>query len=253
MIKRYDHEGWDKPQLLRIILNRRQEQDKCTLKFANDMYRLGEKADLKEDFIIQTIISNLRNENQLHYELHIQNEFTLKKLFDLINKIEKKTDHIKKAERFAKMKKSQTPELKALFKVFPKNYNIKDTLKQNTIFLNEILKSLESLENKINFTSNKENTDMFDIVKFLIKLNGKDVIATIDTGAKVTVISEDLANELDIPIRIKNKKKIAMADNSCTISDGTISNLPIYVKCKIYCCEAIVLKNAAQELLIGTF
>lgn len=44
---------------------------------------------MEENFIIQTIISNIKSENKILYNLHIKNDYTLKSLTGLVEIIEK--------------------------------------------------------------------------------------------------------------------------------------------------------------------
>lgn len=78
------------------------------------------------------------------------------------------------------------------------------------------------------------------------------VEAVVDTGANFSVISEKLANDLQLLINITKNTTITVANNESTNTVGKVQVLPIIINNISYTGEAVVLKHTAQELLIGT-
>lgn len=77
--------------------------------------------------------------------------------------------------------------------------------------------------------------------------------AVIDTGANFSIINKKIAETLNLPICIENKEKLVLANNFSISSDGNCKNIPIKLgDDKIYFCDAIVLEETAQKLLLGT-
>ena len=288
MDKRFGETKADKPEIYRQFLNKLQKDDEDTLSFVEDMIRLGERTELDEKMITQTIIGNMR-ENKILYRLHIKNEYTYDNLRNLINIIEdeKKVDpfeykneenkvlelqkelenlslmvkqqnsprpymnvrcnncdkagHLQKNCRFnsnnsnnAKIHEEKpnrsnkiikrieslmnielngsvkeftekittpTENLKLLLKGTPENFCIRKTLERNQLIAIEVVKSLTKKD--VNRVHNQD--DNSDIVRCEIKINGQVFESVIDSGANNSVISEETAKKLNLPICFKNK------------------------------------------------
>lgn len=71
------------------------------------------------------------------------------------------------------------------------------------------------------------------------------------TGANYSVVSQNLVEELNLPIYINNKHNITVADNTTKSTTGTCKHLLITLNDKTYECEAIVLAQASHDLLLG--
>lgn len=66
----------------------------------------------------------------------------------------------------------------------------------------------------------KDDFSQFDIIKSVINVGKKEILATIDTGSNFTVISSDLALKLNIPKYKNDKQLLKMASNVNDFSDG---------------------------------
>ncbi|KAM0685174.1 hypothetical protein COBT_003617, partial [Conglomerata obtusa] len=348
MEARFGEPVLDKPGLYRKILSRFQKEDENTKNFCQELYKLAEKAGMEEDLIVQTIIANMKEKNRILYRLHVNEDFTYKKLLKLIdiiefdheninynsrentndekdqiaeivdkldmltltiknnqNKIKKHTrvqvkctkcnrnghssydcysnhSHIQNhsnhqlktenvmsklksvcallkerisgdLESFKKKIKNPSKTLENLFKSLPSNLDAFDTLKKNEFLLDEIIKCLET-KTKINNVNsrNKVLTNHYDAISAILKIENYEIKSTIDTGACLTIISDTLADKLAQPIEINHRTPLTMANNQVTYSSGIIKNLPIKFDDVVFPVDALILKDAAQDLLIGT-
>lgn len=64
------------------------------------------------------------------------------------------------------------------------------------------------------------------------------------------MVSHDLVRKLNLMVNIKNTTNVTVANNLSVKTIGTCT-LPIEIQNKVFPCQAIVLKNAAQDILIG--
>lgn len=96
-----------------------------------------------------------------------------------------------------------------------------------------------------------ENSKFNEVIKCKVYIQNKKVDAVLDTGAAITIISNLLVKELNLPTNIANKTNLVMANNSTTCSTGKVNNLKICINNNMYDGEAVILENAAQELLLG--
>ncbi|KAM0684838.1 hypothetical protein COBT_003953, partial [Conglomerata obtusa] len=98
-----------------------------------------------------------------------------------------------------------TPEFLKLFEAFPEYYKAKETLKRNEKLLEETIKSIKNTKPKINTLIDKSEQIYYDIIKSDILINDNLIEAVLDTGANFSIISEFLANQLNLPINLHDK------------------------------------------------
>ena len=101
-------------------------------------------------------------------------------------------------------------------------------------------------------TLNNNKQELTDILKCMVEINTQDVMSTIDTGTNPCIIVLDLAKSLNLPIKYDNKNTVTLANNQVTNTFCTCNKVPVKMNNKIYKCDAIVLQNTAQLLLLGT-
>ncbi|KAM0685062.1 hypothetical protein COBT_003730, partial [Conglomerata obtusa] len=88
----------ERTNLLLQLLSRKQTFNEKTKSFCIELFKLGERAEMDEKMIIQAIISNLLPEKKIFYKLHINNDFTYKKLMSLVDIIEEDKNEEKEFE-----------------------------------------------------------------------------------------------------------------------------------------------------------
>ncbi|KAM0673686.1 hypothetical protein GVAV_002774 [Gurleya vavrai] len=345
MEARFGEPVLDKPGLYRKILGRFQKEEENTKEFCQELYKLGEKAEMDEELIVQTIISNMKERNRIFYRLHVNNEFTFRKLLKLIDVVEfdqenrkimtkkilkrkdhlseiadkldmltlslKKNDEINNARiqirctkchrtghsqydcysltkdnyketnnqqknskvhlklrklcsligekitgdmaNFKKKIKKPSKIVENLLTNIPSQFDAFQTLKRNKFLLDEIIKCFENnnIINNINLKKS-ECSKPYDVITVKLKIENIDVNSIIDTGACLTIISESLADKLKQPILFDHRTALTMANNHVTFSSGMIKSLPIMFEDVVFPIDALVLKDAAQDLLIGS-
>ncbi|KAM0685600.1 hypothetical protein COBT_003188 [Conglomerata obtusa] len=151
---------------------------------------------------------------------------------------------------YIKLINKPNERLKKLMSEIPEYFDLYKTICKNEIILDEMIKSIE-LRNKVNNVNARSTEHHFDIIKCNFKINEKEIAATLDTGANYSVISSDLVRELNLPINIKDISSVSLANNNVVYTKGSV-NVPIQVNEIIFPCQAIILQNAAQPLLVGT-
>lgn len=82
-------------------------------------------------------------------------------------------------------------------------------------------------------------------------INGLETRIVIVTGVNYSIISETLAEHLNLPINTTEKEDITIADNTSIITEGICSNFFITFNNNTYQADATVIKNASQDLLLG--
>lgn len=134
--------------------------------------------------------------------------------------------------------------------LIPKHYSIRESLKRNEQFLDELIRVVQ--------TQKKEKTVLYaqkeiqyQITTCNTKIENVEIETVIDTGANLSIVSEELVKFLNLPQQLNNKCQIKMADNTYAVTGGLV-NLKIQINKDIYKCAAVVLKNASQKLLLGT-
>jgi hypothetical protein len=85
---RYAYVPKDRPTLLRNVLNRFQGDKESLCDFANNMYRLGVKAGLDDEMIIQTTISNMRCREKTVIRLVLKPNSNFKEFLRIVENIE---------------------------------------------------------------------------------------------------------------------------------------------------------------------
>ncbi|KAM0684933.1 hypothetical protein COBT_003858, partial [Conglomerata obtusa] len=159
------------------------------------------------------------------------------------NNIEKIMNHFKndmpqKLYELEKLIENKTESLQKTFDSLPGNYNTLETLRKNEHFTTELFKQLFTRK-ETNIIDGNEKEKNFTILKGTVFINELPIECVIDTGANSTIISEDLAIELNLAINIKNIIELKMANGNITTSVGMIEELPIMINKHIYDCNAI--------------
>lgn len=132
----------------------------------------------------------------------------------------------------------------------PQYFDTYKTLVKNEALTNEIYKNINQKEYNSNNVEAQLNEMEYDVLKCGIEINGLSIQGVIDTGANITVFSKHLVDKLNLPINKINRPEITLVNNEKMDVPGTCL-VPIKIKDKIYECEAIIMEEAAQELLIG--
>ncbi|KAM0686264.1 RNA-binding protein with serine-rich domain 1 [Conglomerata obtusa] len=148
--------------------------------------------------------------------------------------------------------KIQSSELKNIFKIIPEHFYARTTIAKNDIFAFEILRQLKmNKKDLINLAQEKQH-EVFDILKAQIEINHQLIETVIDTGANFSVISKNLVERLELPMCKQEISNITVANNDIVKTIGKINELKMNINENIYTCEAIVLEDTAQDLLLGT-
>ena len=95
-----------------------------------------------------------------------------------------------------------------------------------------------------------EEEEGYDLIKISVEVAGEDVDAVLDTGATRSVISQDLANRLDISYNETNEK-VRLADGKTILIVGNTEKVRIEAhgsKCEL---NFIVLANNVIPMLLG--
>lgn len=147
------------------------------------------------------------------------------------------------------------PRAQEILKILPSHYKIYPTLKRNEFILNELCKNI-SYQNRNDQVNTMKITDKefkYDITTCQVKIDGKQLTAIIDTGANVSLISQKLVKELNLPLQLnKNNNCITLADNNIVKTDGKLKKCTMEINDDYFESELIVLDNAAHEILLGT-
>ncbi|OMJ14594.1 hypothetical protein AYI69_g8530 [Smittium culicis] len=85
----------------------------------------------------------------------------------------------------------------------------------------------------------------------LIKINNKTFWSVMDTGAACSVITQKFANKQNFIIDTNSKQAIITADGMRHKTVGVVKNLPICIAGHEFPANALVLKEAAQDIILG--
>lgn len=236
----------EKIEKLSLLVNRNTTQNDKFLHRTPICQNCQRKGHTSHECYKKKKYTEYRRNPSIDYEQGFKN-----KLNEIQRLLEKKIEG--KISEFRNQIKTPTRECLKFFDAIPAHYNAYTTLRKNELFLNEILKSLKNNHNefKINYLSKQEED--YDIITCVLNINGKEIFSVLDTGAAFTVISSEAAKEIDMPININdNNFHLTLANDSTVPSNGSIQNLPIIINDNTFPCDAVVLNNAAHNLLIGT-
>ncbi|OMJ15124.1 hypothetical protein AYI69_g8305 [Smittium culicis] len=111
----------------------------------------------------------------------------------------------------------------------------------------ELCKKMKSKEVDNIFKINEDITNC----RALIKINHKTVWSVMDTGAACSVITQKFATKQNFIIDTSFKQAIITADGMRHKTIGTVKNLPICIAGYEFPVNALVLKEAAQEIILG--
>jgi hypothetical protein len=90
----------------------------------------------------------------------------------------------------------------------------------------------------------------FDTLKCNVNINEKEVEAIVDTGASMSVIAEELAEDLNIVVDKRKTIELVTSGNHVINTVGYAEKIPIEIDDRIFTCNACVLKTPAHKLLL---
>ncbi|MGL6196029.1 MAG: reverse transcriptase family protein, partial [Thermoguttaceae bacterium] len=129
------------------------------------------------------------------------------------------------------------------------DYDAFRTLRKNEALVDEVLKTLETSQS-INTLTTYE-TKEFDVTKCNFHINNEEVCAIFDSGASFSVISKSFAEKMNLPINHSHQEKMLLANNQTARTHGIVNDIPLANEKVVFFCDAIVLHEAAQTLLLG--
>ncbi|MGL6195104.1 MAG: reverse transcriptase domain-containing protein, partial [Thermoguttaceae bacterium] len=154
----------------------------------------------------------------------------------------------KVADLAATLPKNNT-KLNGYWQLLSPDFDAFRTLRKNEALVDEVLKALENYR-PINTLTTYE-TKEFDITKCIFEIHNQPTCAIIDSGASFSVVSKSFAEKIGLPINIAHQENLLLANNQTAKSHGNVSGIPLRIADKVFHCDAIVLPEAAQTLLIG--
>ncbi|KAM0675624.1 hypothetical protein GVAV_000992 [Gurleya vavrai] len=143
-------------------------------------------------------------------------------------------------------------EISKFFEIFPQHYNTSRTLQKNEHFMDEIIKHFKKQDFKTNNILNLDKSVIYDIITSYAKINDKKIRVVFDSGANFSIINYECAKELNLIIKTTPKHNLTLENYNSIFSSGICENITIIFINKIYYINAIVLKDSAQGLLLGT-
>ncbi|KAM0675350.1 hypothetical protein GVAV_001175 [Gurleya vavrai] len=143
---------------------------------------------------------NLQNQKQFSKDFQSREEMIEKRINYLEKNIQKPIEGSLKDLKL--LIPNPTPEFLKIFEAFPEYYKAKETLRRNEKFLEETIKSIKNIKPKINTAITNSENITYDIIKSKVMIENNEIDAVLDTGANFSIISESLANKLNLPISI---------------------------------------------------
>lgn len=222
---------------------------KLTEAFDKMSFNLQKTTDAQHANIRQTVRQhhNGTTDQQIRPSIYKINKIKIKKIETILNtKLEGTVADITKF--INPLPKSIKPVIDAL----PQHFKLFNVLIKNEFIIHEILKHLDRKKEVNNIQTICEPKFDFEIIKTNVTLLGTAHQAVVDTGANISIISNDLAEQLELPIKIAESTNLKIANNETVSTIGNIEQLLITINGRKFPVDVIVLDNASHPILLGT-
>src|SRR6266542_7152641 len=107
-------------------------------------------------------------------------------------------------------------------------------------------------KDQINITEEYEKPSQYTLIKVYTRIKGNVILAILDTGVCMSVVTKLLAVALGLKWKPFARKNVIAVDGKLQTAIGVVDNIPVVIAEAQTCIPLQVINSASKTLLLGT-